>query len=445
MPQIPIPSAKESENDFIVRAHKALAREIPDTDRRNAAVFTAWRQSRGLGELEKKACEQFDDQTFTHRRDVPVFTEHEYTRKLRNPDGSPKVNVVGTQIERQEKYDLKALKAICDRCNYRIADTGNFAMLSEGHTPDADQRYGGAREPPILGFAGPFRIGMIGNKEPRWAIFQDEHYLKSETEKVRRLPTRSPEVWLKDEMADRFLDPIAMLGADTPKLDMGLRFQRLQTGEQVEKYAAAATTVVARKPLPKPEKSDMAISAEDVEAIVGAVMQTDIMQFVKGLMESQMGANGTVPPAPPAPVPQKPTAGPPPVAPPGPPDPVSKYSRQVPCNRQIADEIVDVVRMSREAGQPVSFEGAREAVRDYYYSGAEKHRYHKFRTAELYRLEDQVEETRRRASELQVELRDSSSKATAERCIARVQAERERGNHDYQYEDARAELLGKAG
>lgn len=308
---------------------------IPDTDARNAAVYSAWRSAKGLSEREQKAQSKFDDDRFVLVRDVPVFSEHSRSRTLRNPDGSPKIDDDGQPVQKTETYGLDELIKVCDRCNYRIDDTGNFAILSEGHTPTIDQVESGVKPPPTLGFAGPYRLGMIGNKNPRWAIFEDERYYRDQAEKAERLPTRSPEVWLKPEMADRFMDPIAMLGAETPWLDQGIRFARLESGEQVEKYAAsmagADTCFVPELVGPKekaryeepeapgaePTEKAMALEPEDVKTIVDAVMATDVMQWCKAKMISEANKPEESPATPAAPVepnaqpeaPQAPPAG----------------------------------------------------------------------------------------------------------------------------------------
>lgn len=328
---IPQPHADESENDFIVRAHRALAVEYPETDERNAIVFRAWRDAKGQTDLEKRAYEKFGDELFEHARDVPVFPEHSRQRFLKHPDGSLQTDDAGNPVTAEEKYDLDALLKVCDRCNYRIADTGNFATLSEGHTPTIEERQNGVKSPPILGFSGPFRVGMIGNKNPRWAIFADEHYYRSDVEKVRRMPTRSPEVWLKQDMAQRFMDPIAMLGSETPWNDMGVRFALAESGEQVEKYAASMTAaatgfapseVVIPKERydegeqpngaaastpdefhdntePPPGKGTLMLDPEDIKQIVDAVMQTDVMQWCKTKMAAEADMAAKVKDAPP--------------------------------------------------------------------------------------------------------------------------------------------------
>lgn len=294
---IPIPRDTEDEASFAKRAHAALVSEFPDTETRNGVVFDIWRHAKGTSELEAKAQSKFKDAEFAHAADVPILTEHEYIDR----DGQ------------LQKYDFNALKDIVERCNYRIADTGNFAVVSKGHTPTKYQQEKGMQQPEVLGFAGPFRLGMIGNKDPKWTIFADEHYFKDSAAEMKRLPTRSPEVWLADEMGDRFMDPIAALGSQTPQLDMGIRFARMENGKEVAKYATlpgGSTTfipqfgdgeaMVADKPKEKDCNSSpklryegdeqMALSDGDVAQIVAAFNETAGMRWVASRMEQEQAA-----------------------------------------------------------------------------------------------------------------------------------------------------------
>lgn len=349
----PKPLADESHSEFITRGHHALAQEITNTDERNAVLFDRWRGDRGEGELEKKAFSRFGDDKFVHLRDVPVFAEHETMGR----DGQP------------VKYDRAALQSICDRCNDRIADTGDFAALTDGHTPTEEQRIRGMEMPDVVGFSGPFRLGMIGNERPRWAIFADEHHYKDAYGKTQRLPRRSPEVWLEQKIEDRFMDPIAALGAETPRLDMGMRFARPHNGRMVEKYAASCAPGGSSTCMPeiapagtrrKEQYSDPAVvapsaddnqpthqettdmlSPEDVKQIVDAVMATEPMMWVREQMlasqppEDEPGANPADPaapaPAPPVDPPPAPPAMPAPVPPAAPsndkPDDKDAYAR----------------------------------------------------------------------------------------------------------------------
>jgi hypothetical protein len=288
-PTLPQPERGESQADFAVRFHTLTADAIPETDRRNATCFQVWRESVGPDDLERRAAARFgrDHQL---ERDVPVFAEH--TTKDR--DGNTVI------------YDRSALKAIMDRCNHRIADTENYAPITEGHTPDSEAIAAGAKMPEVLGYAGPYRLGMIGNKEPRWAIFADEWHDKADVPKLRKMRRRSPEVWVEDRMEDRFFDPIAALGAEAPRLDMGMtRFCLSASGRVVEKYSAAAVSPSAMSTFVPGTDSrrkdsdnyqsetgiDM-ISPEDINSIVEAILQTPQMQYVTELMDSESGGMG---------------------------------------------------------------------------------------------------------------------------------------------------------
>ena len=78
--------------------------------------------------------------------------------------------------------------------------------------------------PDVVGFAGPFRLGHIGRTpgSRRAAILADFQIFKDDLKRVRKYPRRSPEVWLEDRYEDIFIDPIALLGAEAPRLDLGM-------------------------------------------------------------------------------------------------------------------------------------------------------------------------------------------------------------------------------
>lgn len=282
---VPTPNANETENEFIARCHAALANEF-STDQRNAICFRTWRENRGESDLYQKAAESFTDEEFVCVRDVPVFTEHE----TKDREGKPVI------------YDRAALAAVAEKCNQRIRDTGDFSPITEGHTPDADQYAAGAHMPDVLGYSGPFRLGQIGNDEPRWTIFTDEWRHREDLQKFKKLRRRSPELWsVNGPMESRFMDPIAALGAETPRLDLGLtRFCLSGNGQFVEKYMAAgpssASVFVESDDLNKKnyqaQEPAMALQPEDVQQIVEAINGLDWVQWVK----SQM-ANAPVPTA----------------------------------------------------------------------------------------------------------------------------------------------------
>ncbi len=139
---------------------------------------------------------------------VPVFREHQ-TKAV---DG------------RTLKFGMQELQAVANRCNRRIAETGDYAAVVIGHTPDPAD--GEAPQPELVGYAGPFRLGTIGEGERKcWAILADFHTQRGDLAKVRKQRRRSPELCLEDGYEEMFLDPIALLGAECPRLDL-----RLMTG-----------------------------------------------------------------------------------------------------------------------------------------------------------------------------------------------------------------------
>lgn len=208
-------------------------------------------------------------------RDVPVFKEHSYVRRLFNRDGTPQIDsTTGRQAEQVETYDFKALKAMVDNCNRRVRETESFAPLIDIHTgkrkPD-----GTLERPNVYGFGGPYRLGMYGNEERqdgapykgKWAIYEDEFWFADKASLAREMARRSPEVYVGRPMHDRFLDPITVLGAETPALDMGIHYSKGDKGELVERYSSpdivaydgaacmpGATNVVVPKPVDVKDK-----------------------------------------------------------------------------------------------------------------------------------------------------------------------------------------------
>lgn len=221
----------------------------------------------------------FPDSEFVNKPNVPVFAEHETLAK----DG------------RKLKFGYAELKAVADRCNRRIQETGDYAALSLGHNPEPQAKAMGAATPKTVGYAGPFRMGEIKGFDgsTKFAILADLHYFSSDWEEAKKYGRRSAELWVEDRYEEMFLDPIALLGAETPRLDLGLVYSRYHEGRLIEKYAAvfpgAINTHVldqqnyaAEAPMDNPGSQD----PELVKAIVDAIMQLPQWQWI----ESQMAA-----------------------------------------------------------------------------------------------------------------------------------------------------------
>lgn len=275
------PLPNETQPQFAVRYHAGMAQVMPDTLARNAAMFEAWDGSRGDQDvLRRYAREQFPDTQFREVRHVPVFEEHETTE---GPEQTP------------VRYSRDDLVKIIGRCNSRISDTNNFSPISDGHTKPA----GHASEsqfPEVVGYSGPFYLGQTGRDKPRWAIFADEHHRLDRADDLKHKPFRSVEIWRAPEMAERFFSPIAALGSETPRLDMGMATfygKHEQTGELVERYSGpvmpSATAVsipsfgehdkkqryaadADADAVPDNVEENMALSTEDIQALVAQIV-----------------------------------------------------------------------------------------------------------------------------------------------------------------------------
>ena len=242
-----------------------------NTSERNAAVLDAWdSQGDEAGELDQAADKMFPPEKFTRVARVPVFAEHKTPR---------------------HNWDYAKLTELVEHMNHRVLDTGSFSPLTEGHTPDGEAVKHGAKQPQVLGYQGKFRLGLIGNKSPRWTVFADEYHHKAEVEKLSRMTRRSPEVWVS--AARPFFDPCAALGAETPRLDMGttISYSRAgywtapagSDGAQVEKYSMADAAFPGSMNTSIPtDKSNYAGGGGDDQ-------QGDIVgQVISGLMESDV-------------------------------------------------------------------------------------------------------------------------------------------------------------
>jgi hypothetical protein len=273
---LPVPTPTESQERFIIRAHQALM-HVPgasDPELRNEVVWNLWRKSRGLTEEESIAAAKFPADRFVKKENVCVFTEHE-AAGVRN--------------------DLIEMVRIIRGCNHRIADFDGFSPISDGHTPDPGNPFG--QQPDILGYTGPYRLGMIGRKQLRWAIFADEWHMRETAARLSELPRRSPELWrFKSDPNRVHFDPIAALGSQTPRIPLPFKFSRqVEEGVTVEKYSFDAAAMCSPggsnthvKAFSK-ENYSMALSNEDISQLLAALMQTPQFAF----LDQQMKASQT--------------------------------------------------------------------------------------------------------------------------------------------------------
>ena len=297
------PSAGETEDRFVIRVHRLLLDRVPEPDERNQLIWDAWDQAHGQSLAALRAAKVFGDtMRYAHVPAVCYFTEHETT------DGQGNLR----------KYDLPAMVRITRTCNERIADFDGFAPLTDGHTPNPDDP--DQTDPPVVGYAGPYRLGMIGRLKPRWAIFADEWHYRDMAAQLERKPRRSVELWtFAHDPAHMHFDPVAVLGAEAPRLSLPSRYRAQQLhGVSVVRYSCEAGACLPGEsntfvrggartktktryapsgagdtpPLPFSGEPTMPFSNEDIGQILSALQELPQFQFLDQLMQQQQQGAG---------------------------------------------------------------------------------------------------------------------------------------------------------
>ena len=217
--------------------------------------------------------------------DVPLFDEH-----------------IG---EDGVYYDEGLLRRIAQNNNDRINDTGDYVPIAGWHT---DEENDPEKDPPVVGYAGPFYVASFGNDKPRPCIYAKDYYLYKDAKALwRRRPRRSVEMWPEDKPENRFFDPIALLGAETPKRDLGMaltygksagtRKIRYSMGSQATAPAAGNTFVPGtgdRERRRNMKDGDMDQTAQIVEGVASMVdtkieeLQAQFNERI-GALEEQVG------------------------------------------------------------------------------------------------------------------------------------------------------------
>lgn len=190
---------------------------------------------------------------------VPVFAEHER-------DG--------------EVYGQQELQWIAANQNRRIEDTGDYVPIIIRHNP-----VDGGDDRPVVGYAGPFEVAQHG-KTGKAAIFAKNWWIKKDRlEEVKNYSRRSVELWKEPNMMERFFDPIAILGSETPELDLGVLYAK---SGKVDRYEAVfpggGNTFI---PSDKDHYQEPTMTPEDIQAIVAALYETAEFQYLKRMMETE--------------------------------------------------------------------------------------------------------------------------------------------------------------
>ena len=260
-----------------------------------------------------------DPNKFEVLHDIPVFDEHEADE--------PEFDELGNSLGmRKVKYTAEILESICDNMNRRIDDTGDYVALCVGHTPTPAERKAGKDAPPAIGFAGPFYVGKIGNSDPRPAIIAENWSIfKDRASEAKQYPRRSIEMWYEPNIKDRYFEPIALLGSETPRRPLGLAYSKRHEGCAVARYSMGSVAACPsgtntfvpgadEKRHDQVQEASAMLTDEDVQKLVAAVQETAEFQYIKAKMaeEAPKGTETEVPAAAPA-VAEAPAA---PVAPP---------------------------------------------------------------------------------------------------------------------------------
>jgi hypothetical protein len=313
-PNVPQPLQNESHADFVMRAHRQLMASVPEPMDRNRLVWNAWSNVNGNAE-QYRAEQRFSNDQYAKFPDVCYFSEHEAAST--GPDGQPTVR----------RYDATKLREIIDENNLRIADVDAYPTIVDRHTAPAGTRDPAA--PETLGVAGPFRLGMIGRINPRFAIFTDEFVRRDKLPQISNKGGRSVEVLTMKSTGRSYINPIAAI-SEAPRLPLPVQFSFGADEDGItERYSAVApysvtaaafpgggNTFVQKfdsqspdgdspQPNPSQESGDMQGNDQLIRQIVDAIMNTDQMQWVSQQMQSGGTPSGGAAPQPATP-PQQP-------------------------------------------------------------------------------------------------------------------------------------------
>lgn len=254
----PIPQPNETFDHYSIRAQRDLFSSVRDPFERMRIVRYAWRQHRGQTVEERLADQAFGDR-YSKAEDVCVFAEHDTT----DSQGKPR------------SYRLRDLAQIVRYCNDRAREHQAFAAIADRHTSNPGDP--NPAEPRVLGYVGPYRLGLIGDRKPTWAIFCDEYRFPGAAETFQQKNRRSVELWTDRKTGRRWFDPITTCGADAPRLPLPARYSMMRRGGmELERYtvgapsfsAPSATSTSLKTATPATPPAKQCYAAED-----GAITQ----------------------------------------------------------------------------------------------------------------------------------------------------------------------------
>lgn len=219
---IPQPKPDESCEDYCVRAHRETMKSIPNVDERNQAIWNTWDMARGTIQVERYRAQG----RFAGWRTIPDvchFTEHSTRTKMGELEVGP-----------------QQIVEVCKNMNKRTK-LGLYPPLINKHTVDKQQSPN-EPDPYIVGYGGNYRIGMIDDGETqRYSIFGDEYHKPEHLSELNEKPRRSVELMRYKDSTRNFFDPIACLGAESPRIAMPPAYYSAkdEDGLEVVRYSIA--------------------------------------------------------------------------------------------------------------------------------------------------------------------------------------------------------------
>lgn len=196
---------------------------------------------------------------------------------------------VDEHTKKRQVFDKKRLQRLADKLNRRVRETGDLIPVTLGHTVDGLPEH---RQPAIVGLTRNFRLAPL-KKSGRWAIWADPISPAEHVETFRKHPRRSVELWAaKHAAGEDDIDPIAILGATSPKRDLGLH-QFSRSGPSIRYLDPTDERIHYRKETSGDD--DMALEDEgdgaskltpaDVKAIVAELLQTEPLKKLLAVAE----------------------------------------------------------------------------------------------------------------------------------------------------------------
>lgn len=295
--------------------------------------------------------------------------------------------------KKAEQFDKARLERLAVKLNKRASELNDLVPIIVGHTTDDDKE---EDQPEIVGYGSDYRVERLGRGD-KWALTACPWAARGHKSTFQKFPRRSVELWVDSVNGDD-IDPIALLGATTPRRTLGVHlFSRKNAGIH---YARTCEDSMADydkdddngAESPKGKTSGGSkFSPDDIEAVAAAVLQskpmqelmslaTEIKQLIDGEGDEHqaegMGAPGAMPPPAPGGMPPGMPGGDPTGVAPGGPMPPPEKQQMSQYDRQTAEEVIRLQRridaMEREKVESDIDNGLAALANDFDFDPAEE-------------------------------------------------------------------------